>query len=264
MNCNKQDVVLEAVKTGKWNNETRTHFESCTICREEAKVWSWLKSFAQETEKEANPAAYGLIWLKAQFMEKQEAQRRALRPLVIFQISVCALLGLVLLFLTLENWPLIQVWVTQLMADGPTDSNKVDPASFPAGNRALGNEVAELKGRRLVAQKSPNVNLFQTKFFTLFQQRNGFFDSLLSGFRSFSNYNPTDVMLLITWRQVIKKFLCFLILLQSALKFSGDLKRNIRSGRLVPEPILFGLLHSGETGLCHEPLLDHFLHPRFI
>ena len=108
MNCNKQDVVLEAVKTGKWNNETRTHFESCTICREEAKVWSWLKSFAQETEKEANPAAYGLIWLKAQFMEKQEAQRKALHPLVISQIVVGALLGFVLLFLTFENLPLIQ------------------------------------------------------------------------------------------------------------------------------------------------------------
>jgi len=132
MNCKKHDVVLEAVKTDKWDNETRTHFESCTICREEAKVWSWLKSFAQETEKEANPAAYGLTWLKAQFMEKQEAQRKTLRPLMIFQLVVGALLGLVLLFLTFENWPLIQVWVTQLMADVATGSNKVDPAAFPA------------------------------------------------------------------------------------------------------------------------------------
>ena len=113
-------------------HEIRTHFESCAICQEEANIWRWMKSFAQETEKEANPAAYGLIWLKAQFMKKQEAQRKALRPLVIFQMAVVALLGFVLLFLTFENWPLIQVWVTQLMADVPTDSNKVDPAAFSA------------------------------------------------------------------------------------------------------------------------------------
>ena len=132
MICKKQGMVLEAVKTGKWDSETRTHFESCAICQEEAKVWSWLKSFAKETEKEANPAAYGLIWLKAQFMEKQEAQRKILRPLVIFQTGVSAILALVLLFLTFENWPLIQVWVTQLMVDVPTGSNKIDPAAFPA------------------------------------------------------------------------------------------------------------------------------------
>ena len=131
MICKKQDVVLEAVKTGKWDDEIRTHFESCAICQEEANIGRWMKSFSQETEKEANPAAYGLIWLKVQFMEKQEAQRKALRPLVIFQMVVGALLGFVLLFLTFENWPLIQVWVTQLMADVPTDSNKV-PAAFPA------------------------------------------------------------------------------------------------------------------------------------
>jgi len=132
MTCKNQDVVLNAIKRGKWNDEIRTHFESCAICQEEVNVWRWMKSFAQETEKEANPAAYGLIWLKVQFMEKQQAQRKALRPLVIFQIVVGALLGLVLLFLTFENWPLIQVWVTQLMADVPTDSNEVDPAAFPA------------------------------------------------------------------------------------------------------------------------------------
>ncbi|TDI91128.1 MAG: hypothetical protein E2O77_07175 [Caldithrix sp.] len=132
MICKNQDVVLEAVKTGKWDNETRSHFESCAICQEEAKVWSWLKSFARETEKEANPAAYGLIWLKAQFREKQEAQRKALRPLVIFQIAAGALLGLVLLFLTFENWPLIQGLAIQLLADGPFDTTKVEPAAFPA------------------------------------------------------------------------------------------------------------------------------------
>ena len=132
MNCENQELVFKAIKAGKWDDKTRTHFESCAVCREEAKVWGWMKSFAQETEKEANPAAYGLIWLKVQFMEKQEAQRKVLHPLVIFQIVVGAFLGLVLLFLTFENWPLIQVWVTQLMADVPTDSNKVDPAAFPA------------------------------------------------------------------------------------------------------------------------------------
>ena len=132
MICKKQDMVLEAVKTGKWDSETRTHFESCAICQEEAKVWSWLKSFARETEKEANPAAYGLIWLKAQFMEKQEAQRKALRPLVIFQIVAGALLGLVLLFLTFENWPLIQGLTSQLLADVPFDTTKVEPGAFSA------------------------------------------------------------------------------------------------------------------------------------
>lgn len=132
MICKNQDVVLNAIKRGKWDDEIRTHFESCAICQEEANIWRWMKSFAQETEKEANPAAYGLIWLKVQFMEKQEAQRKALRPLVIFQIFVGAILGLVLLFLTFENFPLIQGWVTQLMADVPTDSNKVDPAAFSA------------------------------------------------------------------------------------------------------------------------------------
>ncbi len=132
MICRNQEFLFKAIKTGKWDDKTRTHFESCAICQEEAKVWGWMKSFAQETEKEANPAAYGLIWLKAQFMEKQEAQRKVLRPLVIFQTGISAILALVLLFLTFENLPLIQGWVTQLMADVSTDSDKFDPAAFPA------------------------------------------------------------------------------------------------------------------------------------
>ena len=132
MICKNQDVVLNAIKRGKWDDEIRTHFESCAICQEEAIVWGWMKSFAQKTEKEANPAAYGLIWLKAQFMKKQEAQRKALWPLVIFQIVAGALLGLVLLFLTFENWPLIQGWSARLMADMPLATSKVEPGAFSA------------------------------------------------------------------------------------------------------------------------------------
>ncbi len=132
MNCKNQDAILKAIKGGTWDDETRSHVASCTICQEEAKVWSWMKSFAQETEKEASPAAYGLIWLRAQFMEKQEAQRKVLRPLMIFQIAVGALLGLVLLFLTFENWPAIQDLSVQLMADAPLEKGKVDPAAFSA------------------------------------------------------------------------------------------------------------------------------------
>ena len=67
MICKNQDVVLNAIKRGKWDDEIRTHFESCAICQEEAIVWGWMKSFAQKTEKEANPAAYGLIWFKVRF-----------------------------------------------------------------------------------------------------------------------------------------------------------------------------------------------------
>ena len=132
MNCKHQTAVRKAVQSGKWDRLTRSHFESCAICQEETRIAGWMKSFAEQTEPEVSPAEYGPIWLKAQFMEKQEAQRKALRPLVIFQIVAGALLGLALLFLTFENWPLIQGWVAQLMADVPADSTKVDPAAFPA------------------------------------------------------------------------------------------------------------------------------------
>ena len=132
MNCKHQTAVRKAVQSGKWDRLTRSHFESCAICQEETRIAGWMKSFAEQTEPEVSPAEYGPIWLKAQFMEKQEAQRKALRPLVISQIVVEVLLGFVLLFLTFENLPLIQDWGVRLMADVQFDTSKVEPAAFPA------------------------------------------------------------------------------------------------------------------------------------
>jgi hypothetical protein len=112
--CKYLASVREAVRSGGWDAETRRHYASCPDCRQEVQVRDWLLLFAQEAPDEMPPASPHLIWLKAQLAEKQEAQKRALRPLVYLQIAAQMFIGVAFIIALAWNWPAIQRWLQNL------------------------------------------------------------------------------------------------------------------------------------------------------
>lgn len=114
--CKYLAPVREASKSGVWDAETRRHYVSCPDCRQEVQVRDWLLLFAQDTPDEMPPAAAHLIWLKAQLAERQEAQKRVLRPLTHLQIAMQMFIGLAFIIVLAWNWPVIQHWLQNLTA----------------------------------------------------------------------------------------------------------------------------------------------------
>lgn len=108
LDCQHEPAVLRAFQTDDWNDFTQAHFQSCAICRERAEIWRWLQAFAAQTDQEAPRMAYGPIWLKAQFQNRQRAEKQALRPLRIFRTAAEIIAALALLALSLLIWPLLK------------------------------------------------------------------------------------------------------------------------------------------------------------
>ena len=119
LQCKFLPAVQKALKSGIWDDVTRQHLSSCPECLEEARIQGWLQRFAGETPEETPPASPHLIWLKAQLTQKQEAHKRALRPLVFIQMVTEIFVGLVLSIGALLKWREIEIWVDNLTVASP-------------------------------------------------------------------------------------------------------------------------------------------------
>ncbi len=132
LGCKHETTVLHAFKTGKWNDFTQSHLKSCSICQEQAEVLNWMQALAEQTHQEARRIDYGLVWLKAQFQGRQNAEKQALRPLRIFQTVAEIMLALALLGLSILGWPLIKTWFTKSAPDFNVDALNLSAAGTSA------------------------------------------------------------------------------------------------------------------------------------
>lgn len=127
-----ETMILNAFKTGKWNDFTQSHFQSCSICQQQAEVWNWMQALAEQTHQEARRTDYGPVWLKAQFQGRQNAEKQALRPLRIFQTVAEIMIALALLALSILGWPLMKAWFTKSTTDFNIDALNPSAAGAPA------------------------------------------------------------------------------------------------------------------------------------
>jgi len=73
--CDRENAIVEAVRSGEWTPELTTHRETCTVCADAALVAEFLR-----TEEEVAVPDAGLLWWKAQIRRKLEVQEQVLKP----------------------------------------------------------------------------------------------------------------------------------------------------------------------------------------
>ncbi len=106
--CINESAVVAAVKGEQWTDDLRAHAASCPMCTETVTVTSALQRLALKTAGEA-PASYRILWLRAQFVRKQENLSKLDRFMLVgsFAVLLVGLLGI-----ALWKWPVVQSWLT--------------------------------------------------------------------------------------------------------------------------------------------------------
>lgn len=112
--CDKESAVRAMVRAGHDEPRLREHVARCEACRQTSDVTAWLIRFANlpvESERLPDP---GLLWWKAQLLQRWDAQRRAAEPIEKgqqLQVGI-GVAGCVVLLAWL--WPHLQTWGARL------------------------------------------------------------------------------------------------------------------------------------------------------
>src|SRR5690348_10960530 len=82
--CPRVSELSDALRAGRWpagcDAALRDHVQRCESCRETAFVAQLLREERAGAIREMPPASPGLLWWRAQILQRQAAIRRASRP----------------------------------------------------------------------------------------------------------------------------------------------------------------------------------------
>ena len=76
--CPMEASVLLARRTGQWTDALERHIADCSNCRELVRVAGLMNGIADSLRREAVLPDPTLVWLRAQWIEREEMQRRHL------------------------------------------------------------------------------------------------------------------------------------------------------------------------------------------
>jgi len=110
--CEFEQSVIRNLSASNRSGELSAHLKQCADCREALKVAQWMQTFAASAAKEANALpAPGFLWWKSKLIERQEAAKRAARPIVWTQIAAALIFTATIFWLLIENQAhLAPVW----------------------------------------------------------------------------------------------------------------------------------------------------------
>ncbi len=93
--CKFEPEILDAVLTGRFNDDLRAHTATCATCGEVAAIAGLVRDDFNQAQRQAQVPTAGAVWLRAQIRARDEAARTAARPIVLTQaLTIAALLGL--------------------------------------------------------------------------------------------------------------------------------------------------------------------------
>ena len=115
--CEKEPLVLEAVRTGEWTGELRDHTARCVACGDAALAASFLLSMREEDRAEARVPNAGRVWWKAQLQARRQAAERAARPITLAQTAAFACATLAFVGICIWQWSAVRSWLGSL-SDG--------------------------------------------------------------------------------------------------------------------------------------------------
>jgi len=108
--CDKETAVRSMVRSGQDDPALRDHLARCESCRQDAEVAAWMIAFAELPAEPARLPDPGMLWWKAQLLQRWDAQRLAAEPIETgqrFQVGIGAAACAVLLYWL---WPDVQAW----------------------------------------------------------------------------------------------------------------------------------------------------------
>ena len=76
--CPMEASVLLARRTGLWTGALERHIADCSNCQELLKVAGFMNGIADNLRRDPALPDPVLVWLKAQWIEREEQQRRHL------------------------------------------------------------------------------------------------------------------------------------------------------------------------------------------
>jgi hypothetical protein len=131
--CAREAEALEVVLQGGWpacaDAELRGHVETCPVCADVVAVAVAMQEEHTTACQQAHVPSAGLVWWRAELRARQEAARKAARPMTLVQgiAAACLLTALLTVASLLSPW-----FRTQLtgLVDLPAKLPVVDAAAL--------------------------------------------------------------------------------------------------------------------------------------
>jgi hypothetical protein len=109
--CDREPEVLEAVFHNRLSEELRAHAASCAVCGDVMTVASVVHTDFDRAQRQAAVPTPEIVWWRAQMRARQDAARRAARPILFTQaLAIAAVIGLLISLAgqlsvqTFQNW----------------------------------------------------------------------------------------------------------------------------------------------------------------
>lgn len=85
--CDFEPAVVKSLKSGFINGEIGEHIQSCSNCRETAKVVRFFQTNLIKESPPKNLPVAGLIWWKSKLRERRRAAENVSRPILLTQTA---------------------------------------------------------------------------------------------------------------------------------------------------------------------------------
>lgn len=112
--CQKELLVIEAARSGLWDDDLRKHVGDCEACADVALAASALNAMRASDQVEARIPDAGLMWWKAQLLSKRAAGERATRPISFIEHFAYACGIFAVLAVCVWQWSAIRGWFVSM------------------------------------------------------------------------------------------------------------------------------------------------------
>jgi len=130
--CVHEEAVMEALRSGRWEDSVREHASACLECRDLVLVSRFMRAVAEAAARPSPLPTPESIWVKARLMQRREAAERALRPLALAERAAFGVAALTLIAGAFWLWPHVQSWLTGWGLLGPQGLSLSGPIPLPA------------------------------------------------------------------------------------------------------------------------------------
>ncbi len=113
--CELEESVHRACLSGEWTEALRAHVAACPLCAEIKEVFEWLQQEATSEKVHALPNP-SQLWWKAQLLQRQAMEQKAIAPLKTFQRMAFLFTILALIGTMIWRWPDFLSWISRLGA----------------------------------------------------------------------------------------------------------------------------------------------------
>lgn len=110
MHCDKEAIVIEAVRRGQWEENLRVHAQDCPVCADALLATHFLCEMQTADLAGARVPDAGWMWWRAQLRAKHTAAQRATQPITLVEHLAWTCAALSLAGLCIWQWRSIRAW----------------------------------------------------------------------------------------------------------------------------------------------------------